>query len=135
AESSAREAALLGSGLPFVLIDRPLQDADDQGVQRGLVFLRPARQLFMQGGRHADLKVDHGFWHRCNSSRQGGGAAERTAEPTPPGDPLMKERSPGADAWLHRSSHSSPRIEPSSMNFRIGVARSSSPLVPQAEAP
>src|SRR5690606_35636561 len=60
---SAGDRPFLGAGL-LVLLDRLLQQADDQGVERGLVLLRPARQLLVQGWWHPDLEMDDGLGHR-----------------------------------------------------------------------
>src|SRR5262245_14693894 len=56
-------SAGLVAGLRLVLLDGPLEDADDQGIQGRLVLLGPGGELLVEGGRHPDLEVDDGFGH------------------------------------------------------------------------
>ncbi len=46
-----------------MLADGLLKEADDEGIERGLVVLGPACQLLVEGWRHADLEVNNGFGH------------------------------------------------------------------------
>jgi hypothetical protein len=56
--------AMRGPGhLSITTIDGPFEDTDHEHVERRLVFLRPTREVFVQGGWHPDLKVDNGFRH------------------------------------------------------------------------
>jgi hypothetical protein len=55
-----------------MLLDCFLQDSHDECIERCFIFLGPARQLFVENRRHANLKVNHGFWHGWNSSAQMG---------------------------------------------------------------
>src|SRR5579864_1640469 len=93
---SDRESLLLGTRwLRGVMLDRFFQQTHNQSVQRGFVFLGPARQLFVQGWRHADLKVNHSLGHRCISSYHA-----RT-----------KTRLAGSQRWISKARKHSPARE------------------------
>ena len=44
-------------------LHRLLEDAHDQRVERGLLFLGPAGKTFVKIGWHTNLEVDDGFRH------------------------------------------------------------------------
>ena len=52
-----------------MLGNRSLQNADDQRVERGFVFLSPTGKLLMQNRRHSNLKVNYCFRHGTKSPR------------------------------------------------------------------
>src|SRR5260370_37241166 len=69
----------------FVFLDGLLKNPDDQGVKRRFVFFGPARQLFVQHRRHANLKVNHGFRHGSISPSKRGPKQESVCRvPAPP---------------------------------------------------
>ena len=55
-------------GLRLVLLDRLLQEADDERVEGGLVFLGPTGELLVECGWHANLEMDNSLGHGCTSS-------------------------------------------------------------------
>jgi len=52
--------------MPF---DGLLEDAHDEGIERGLLILGAAGQSFVEIGWHTDLEVDDGLRH-CKSPRK-----------------------------------------------------------------